>query len=199
MHVLVFVVVLEIVVVFVLGQHASRHFRSGIGIYGKVQLVVVDLRLCCQAPIEVESTIFVQLRDFKRERLDLIIKEAIRHIVQVSIDQAGAKHIVCVLKDAFYKVEYLTVPDLRPKARVVEHRLVDVNLHVMQVWEDMPVCSRSKTGSSNRVHIVKFNLQVTLVPPQQLIEVVESDTPVLDEGDLRVDDWVVVNDHMCVV
>lgn len=73
LHVLALVVVLEVIVVLVLRNKATRRLRPNIEKDGEVEFVVVNFRICCHSPVQIERAILAELVDFQRELVDLVI------------------------------------------------------------------------------------------------------------------------------
>ncbi len=81
LEILALIVVLEIVVMLIGRHQAMVSLRANIRKERKVELMVVDLRVCRQTPIQQEVTLFLELGDSKLEWLKLIIESLLSHII----------------------------------------------------------------------------------------------------------------------
>ncbi len=73
LEVLALVVVLEVVVVLIRRHKAVVGLGSNICKEGKIELMVVNLWISCQTPVQQEVTLFLQLGNAKLEWLELIV------------------------------------------------------------------------------------------------------------------------------
>ena len=99
LHVLVFEVVLEEVIVLIWLLQAVMVVRADVEEERQVEFVVVDLWVSCEPPVDVEVARFVELGDGHRQHVDLIVQCLFRQIVQILVDDARAKQVVSVLQD----------------------------------------------------------------------------------------------------
>ena len=120
LHILVFEVVLKEVIVLVWLLKTVMVVRTDVEKERQVELVVVDLRVSCEPPVDVEVASFVELGDGHRQHVDLVVQCHFCQIVQVLVDDACAKQVVSVLQDVLAQVEDLPVAELGPRTLMVQ-------------------------------------------------------------------------------
>ena len=120
LHIFVLEVVLKEVIVLVWRLKAVMVVRTDVEKERKVELVVVDLRVSCEPPVDVEVASFVELGDGHRQHVDLVVQCHFRQIVQVLVDNACAKQVVSILQDVLAQIEDLPVAELCPRALMVQ-------------------------------------------------------------------------------
>jgi len=94
LKVLALIVVLEVVIMLVLFNQAVGSFGADIEEESEVELVVVNLRVIGQAPVQSEVTTLAELIEAHREGVDLVSGDFLADRVQVAVQDRGAKHIV---------------------------------------------------------------------------------------------------------
>ena len=82
--------------------------------------MVVDFRVSCEPPVDVEVASFVELGDRHGEGVDLVVQRHPRQLVQVLVYDARAKQVVSVLEDVLAEIEELAVAEFSPGALVVQ-------------------------------------------------------------------------------
>lgn len=140
LHILVLEVVLKEVIVLVWRLKAVMVVRTDVEKERQVELVVVDLWVSCEPPVDVEVASFVELGDGHRQHVDLVVQCHFRQIVQVLVDDARAKQVVSVLQDVLAQVEDLPVAELSPRALMVQLRMSNAHLEIVQVRVNVTGC-----------------------------------------------------------
>ena len=103
------------------------------------------------------------------------------------------------MDDVLGEVEELSVDELAECVRVVEARMLNVDLEVVQVRVQMPIRGRLELGCDDGLRIIEVDLHCPRVREQVLVVVVEHDSPASDHGQLHVDDRLLVDSHVCEV
>ena len=113
LQVLALIVVLEVVVVLISLDQAVGTFGADIKEKREVELVVVNLWIIGQAPVQLEITTLAKLLKAHRESVNLVSEHPIADPIQVAVQDLGAKHVVSGLNHVLAKVEVLSVEELR--------------------------------------------------------------------------------------
>ena len=158
LHILVLVIVLEVVVVLVGRHQASMTLRSELKEEREVELMVVDLRISRQSPVQREVALLAQLVVAKREILHLIVQSILRDVIQVVVDEVCTEHVIGALQDVLAKVEELSVDKLEDRVLMVQVRLLDVYFQVVQMREDVTVVRRVKLARHDGSQVSELHL-----------------------------------------